>query len=358
MPKVLHVIARINRGGTARYLENLVPGLQELGWEVLIVTGSVQHGESEDPIVARLPVRKIKYLGRKIAPIQDFLARKQIKKTIREFQPDIIQTHTFKAGLLARTIKLNIPLIHTYHGHLLFDPEFAGIKLKIIILSERFLSKRANSLLATGVHVINDLVSMKIGENDKFISIEPSIRKIPLLHRSMALNLLGLDTSLPIVVWLGRLTSVKNPEILREIALETPDFFFAIFGDGELRKELSQNSPPNLKFFGWIDPSTSWSIADVALITSKNEGLSNTLIEATRFGLPIVATDIQGNREILDRYESVVLVSHSVKEFSDGIRKALSLGKTVPRSETTQREFSASINSLYRELGKFTKSAS
>ena len=348
MPKVLHVIARINRGGTARYLENLVPGLQELGWEVLIVTGSVQHGELEDSIVSQLPVRKIKYLGRKIATIQDLLARKQFQKTIREFQPDIIQTHTFKAGLLTRTIKLGIPLIHTYHGHLLFDPEFTGIKLKMIILSEKFLSKRANYFLTTGTHVITDLVDMNIDKRERFTSIEPSLSAIPILEKKNALKGLGLETALPIVVWLGRVTAVKNPEILINIALANPQFFFAIFGDGELKNKLSEKSPRNLKFFGWHDSSIPWSIADVALITSRNEGLSNTLMEAAKFGLPIVATDIKGNREVLSQYDAKVLVHDSVQAFSEGLMRASTLGKTAPRTEQSKIEFSRKIDALYK----------
>jgi aspartate/glutamate racemase len=87
MPKVLHVIARINRGGTARYLENLIPGLEELGWEVLVVAGNVQHGEIEDPIVKTLPIKKIRHLGRKISPIKDCLARNAIKKPLINLNP-------------------------------------------------------------------------------------------------------------------------------------------------------------------------------------------------------------------------------------------------------------------------------
>lgn len=347
MPKVLHVIARINRGGTARYLENLVPGLQELGWEVLIVTGSVQHGEIEDPIVAQLPVKKIKYLGRKIAPIQDLLARKQIKKTIREFQPDIIQTHTFKAGLLTRTIKLGIPLIHTYHGHLLFDPEFTGWKLKFITLSERILEKRAQHFITTGNHVIEELLKNRIGESEKFTSILPSNSDVKLMPKEVAFKELNLTTQLPVVVWLGRLIEVKNPVLLVEIARISPNFFFAVFGDGPLRGDLVSNAPNNISFFGWVNRNIAWSIADIALSTSLNEGLSMTIIEAIEIGIPIAASKTQGNVELLEHYPRASLHESDALEISSSLQTLLSKTTISISTKNFNDAFALQVASIY-----------
>jgi glycosyltransferase involved in cell wall biosynthesis len=348
MPKVLHVIARINRGGTARYLENLVPGLEELGWQVLVATGNVQHGEEEDEIVSRLPVKKIRYLGRKIAPIQDLLARRHIKKTIREFQPDIIHSHTFKAGLLTRTIKTDIPRIHTYHGHLLFDSEFTGLKLRLIILSERLLSHLTKRFITTGEHVAEDLLENGIGSADKYISVMPSIKKIELIDSKMARNTLGIETQLPIVVWLGRLVSVKAPETIIEIAKLTPEFYFAVFGDGELMTKLSDSTLNNLKFLGWQDSALAWSIADLALITSKNEGISNTLLEAMSINIPIVASDIMANVKILGAYPNKSFVIESPIQYSEAL-KTLHENRSSFIYSTVTSHFSHHIDAIYRE---------
>jgi hypothetical protein len=69
-------------------------------------------------------------MGRSISPIKDHLARKQLEKIIAEVKPDLIHTHTFKAGYVIRMKKQPIPVIHTFHGHLLDDPEFSGFKSK------------------------------------------------------------------------------------------------------------------------------------------------------------------------------------------------------------------------------------
>ena len=121
--RVLHVIARMNVGGTARYLGNLLPTLKIKGVEVLLAVGHVQQNEVEDSILEELPFRRIESMGRAISPFHDLKSLLQLKKLIREFQPDIIHSHTFKAGLLSRILFPRIPKIHTFHGHLLADPE-------------------------------------------------------------------------------------------------------------------------------------------------------------------------------------------------------------------------------------------
>jgi glycosyltransferase involved in cell wall biosynthesis len=348
MPKVLHVIARINRGGTARYLENLVPGLQELGWEVLIVTGSVQHGELEDPVVAQLPVKKVKYLGRKIAPIQDLLARKQIKKTIREFQPDIIQTHTFKAGLLARTIKLDIPLIHTYHGHLLNDPEFSGMKLKAIIWLERFLANRAVGLLTTGNHVIGDLKRVRIGVAGKYTSILPNPVSLHLSSREHARAELGIDTKGPVLMWMGRLVEIKNPKLLLEIAELFPDSFFAVFGEGPLLDNLKLKAPKNVHFLGWIDANLAFSAADQLLVTSFSEGLSNVVMEAISINFPTILTDISGNIELVGQNPNVKIVKHSAQAFASAIASSNDFKNKLPSIALAKVvDFPIAVSDLY-----------
>ena len=131
--RVLHVIARLNVGGTSRYITQLIHELPTHGIETFIATGFVQGAEIEDPSAHSIDLIRIKSMGRSFNPIKDHLARRQLDKTIAQIKPDIIHTHTFKAGYLIRMRKQQIPVVHTFHGHLLDDPEFSGLKSKIII---------------------------------------------------------------------------------------------------------------------------------------------------------------------------------------------------------------------------------
>jgi glycosyltransferase involved in cell wall biosynthesis len=131
--RVLHVIARLNVGGTARYITQLATELPKHGIETFVATGFVQGAEVEDPSAQSIDLIRIPSMGRSINPIKDHLARKQLDKIIDEVKPDIIHTHTFKAGYVIRMKKQSIPVIHTFHGHLLDDPEFSGFKSKVIV---------------------------------------------------------------------------------------------------------------------------------------------------------------------------------------------------------------------------------
>jgi len=135
--RVLHVIARLNVGGTSRYIVELSKTLPKHGIESFIATGYVQGSENEETVESGIKLYRIRFLGRSINLIKDYLAYRQLQLLIRDLEPDIIHSHTFKAGLLTRLSKQSIPVVHTFHGHLLDDPEFLGFKSKVIIILER-----------------------------------------------------------------------------------------------------------------------------------------------------------------------------------------------------------------------------
>ena len=320
-PKVLHIIARLNVGGTARYLDNLVPGLQEGGYEVLVATGHVQGSEIEDEAVTRLPIHRIPTLGRKISVIDDFKARRAIKKLILDYKPDIIQSHTFKAGLLTRTFKCGIPKIHTFHGHLFNDPEFQGKKKYPVMLIERMLASHANQLITVGDQVKHDLLSYKIGKPDQFISVVPGVRQIDFQDRKHSLIEFGLENETrPIVVWMARITAVKGPEHVVELAKALPNVRFLMVGGGDLFKVTRQKAPDNLQFLRWQSPEKIWPLADIAISTSKNEGIPIAIIESQMAGIPTIAINVGAISQIVIDRETGILVMDKNEELISGIR--------------------------------------
>ena len=212
MPKVLIVIARLNVGGTAQYIGELTRGLKAHGYDVLVATGFVQGAEVEDDVAATLPLHRIDNLGRKISPSNDWKARKELQELIDGYQPDLIYSHTFKAGLLARTIKTSIPRIHAFHGHLLYEPELTGWKVRLVVAIERLLASKAKALVTVGENVAAELVAEKVGKAANYVSIAPGVRPLELAERSSARRELGIeDETRPIVVWMARVTAVKAP---------------------------------------------------------------------------------------------------------------------------------------------------
>ena len=110
----------MNVGGTARYVGELVERIPDNK----LATGYVQGSEIEDPCVQKLNVLRVRHMGRKISPLNDFRAWLELRKIVKEIKPAIVHTHTFKAGLIGRLIGGKHKRVHTFHGHLFDDQSF------------------------------------------------------------------------------------------------------------------------------------------------------------------------------------------------------------------------------------------
>ena len=287
--RVLHVIARLNVGGTARYITRLAEELPKHKIETFIATGFVQGSEQEDTSAKNLKVIRIPSLGRQINPIKDHFAFKQLLEIVKEVQPDILHTHTFKAGYIGRinTKEINkvagkrVKFVHTFHGHLFDDPEFGRLKRYAIAVIERFLAKRTDRLVTVGQSVMKDLDYRGIKGKTKSVSIPPCVKPLKLISKEKAFKKFKvIDKKRIKVLWLARVTGVKNPKRVIEIAKLLPQIDFFMAGGGDLLETMQQNAPKNLKILGWQKANELLPIADLFLSTSENEGMSIAIIEA------------------------------------------------------------------------------
>ena len=109
-----------------------------------------------------------------------------------------------------------------------------------------------------------------------------------------ALGLAEIHDGKSVVGWLGRLTRVKRPDRLLEIARLMPDVLFLVGGDGPDRAALELSAPPNVRILGWTSPDLFWPACDVGLLTSDNEAIPYSLVEAQLAGVPVVASRVGG----------------------------------------------------------------
>jgi glycosyltransferase involved in cell wall biosynthesis len=308
--RVLHVIARLNVGGTARYITQLASELPKHGIETFVATGFVQGDEVEDPSATLIDVIRIPALGRSINPIKDHLARRQLEKIIAQVKPDIIHTHTFKAGYIARMKKLAVPVVHTFHGHLLDDPEFSGFKSKVIVEVERKLAKNSTKLVTVGRRVADELLEQRIGHRAQYVNIPPGVIALNVTPRAQALANLNLeDTGKPIVGWIARVTGVKNPMRALEVADAMPDTQFVMAGGGDLLDQVKAAAPSNVSVTGWAEAADLFGASDVIISTSENEGMPVALIEAQLAGKPVVATDVGSVSEVILNHETGIVTN-------------------------------------------------
>ena len=307
-PRVLHVIARFNVGGTARYLDNLLPGLAE-HFETLLAVGHVQGHEIEDSRLEKIDFVRIEHLGRRISPIQDFRAYLELRRSVKQFKPQIIHSHTFKAGVLARLMFFRIPKVHTFHGHLMSDPEFSRRALQVIINIERRLAKVTKKLITVGEQVSKDLLQVGVGKSHKYVSIASEGQSLNFIPRNEARAALNIHMETPVVLWMARMAPVKNPSLALEVARLLPAVTFLMGGGGELFDQIKVQAPPNVQLLSWVDAANVIPAADIFLSTSLNEGVPYSLLEVLSAGVPVVAVESGAIAEIIKNGENGILTS-------------------------------------------------
>jgi glycosyltransferase involved in cell wall biosynthesis len=218
---------------------------------------------------------------------------------IKEVKPDILHTHTFKAGYIGRikTREINkaagkrVKFVHTFHGHLFDDPEFSGFKSLIITSFERRFAMRTDAIVTVGAQVGKELLEREIGQPEQFTNIPPGVEplKIPKAKPRKKIT----------IGWIARVTGVKNPMRALEIAKLFPDTQFLIAGGGDMLEQVKAQAPRNTKVLGWTDAAKLFAESDVILSTSENEGMPVALIEAQLASKPVVATNVGGVAEVV-----------------------------------------------------------
>jgi glycosyltransferase involved in cell wall biosynthesis len=360
--RVLHVIARLNVGGTARYITRLAEELPKLKVETFVATGFVQGSEQEDPSAKNLKVIRIPSLGRQFNPIKDHFAFRQLLKAVTEVKPDIVHTHTFKAGYIGRikTKEINkaagkqVKFVHTFHGHLFDDPEFSGIKSSIITFLERRFAKRTDAIVTVGAQVGKELLERNIGQSKQFTNIPPGVE---------ALKLPKTKPHAKITIgWIARVTGVKNPLRALEVAKLFPEEQFLIAGGGDLLNQVKAQAPKNTKVLGWTDSAKLFAASDIILSTSENEGMPIALIEAQLAAKPVVATNVGGVAEVVLNNKTGFVTKKNTQELAKALEKLINSktlrtaqGKAAKSHATKAFSVEKMIKahvSLYKKLSK------
>jgi len=331
--RVMHVIARMNVGGPAVLVADLIRSVDSRKFEQLLVTGYCDENESDylDEVATDIKAVRIVGLGRSVSVIKDLLAFTGLIREIKNFNPDVIHTHTAKAGVLGRIAgliaKRSAKRVHTYHGHLL-QGYFGAGKTRVVVVIERFLGCFSHGLISIGTSVMKDLLKVGIGSESKFHVIFPGLQELDVMPRAQARTELGLDPEKLYLVFVGRLTQIKRPDRLVEIAAELkkdyPNVHLLVVGAGELfdsTKSVSESQNLPTTFYGWRnDIARILCASDIAVLCSDNEGIPLTLIQAAQAGLPIVSTDVGSVGDIVKRGINGNLVGCSSKELADALR--------------------------------------
>jgi glycosyltransferase involved in cell wall biosynthesis len=312
----------MNAGGPAHHVSLLGGGLDKRGYYTLLITGRVARGEASllDLAEARgARFRVLESLRPELNPLHDVRALIDLVRIVREFQPQIVHTHTAKAGFVGRLAALaqrpRPVIVHTYHGHVL-EGYFGQLRTRVYRALERGLARVTDRLIGVSGATVDDLVQLRIAPRSRFQVIPLGLELEPFLtlgdeehERRRFRDEIGAAPNDVLLVYVGRLVRIKRLDVLLKAVAEARGrgvaVRLAVVGDGEMRADLERLGSSlglgrAVNFTGYRrDLSAIVASADIGVISSDNEGTPVSLIEMAAGARPLVATRVGGVPEVV-----------------------------------------------------------
>ncbi len=323
--RVAHIITRMIVGGAQ---ENTLFNCRDLielhGDDVLLITGPalgpegdlLQQGEAGEAKQIAVPVRVIPALRRAIDPWRDQASYFAIRRVLAEFQPDVVHTHSAKAGILGRLAawSLDVPaIVHTVHGAP-FYPYQPWLTRTVYRACEKYAAARCHAIISVADAMTEQLVAAGVAPREKFTTISSGMDVDLFLraneHRARMRQELGFGDRDIVIGKIARLFELKGHDDViaaaTKVIAANPRVKFLFIGDGVLRTQLeSQIAAAKLQrhfvFAGLVPPSTIPQYVgalDVLVHASLREGLARALPQALIAGKPVVSYDVDGAREV------------------------------------------------------------
>jgi glycosyltransferase involved in cell wall biosynthesis len=350
--RVMRVIARMNVGGPAVQVVGLMRGIDARDFEQRLYTGFCAADEADylNAVAVDINATRIEGFGRRVSLQGDIKSFLFLVKEIRSFKPDILHTHTAKAGFLGRIasiVSLHPSIrVHTFHGHLL-NGYFGRFKRTLVVFAEKILGLLTDQLLAVGERVRQDLLQAGIGTKEKFGLMPPGLILGLLPGQKESQESFGLSVGKIQCAFIGRVTQIKRPDRFLDVVSESKkrglqiEFFIA--GDGELlaeiRDRITSESLP-VKVLGWqTNIEKVLAAADCVLLTSDNEGTPLSLIQAGMAARPVVTTNVGSIPEVVMNGVTGIVTNVDVLEMADALEKLAGSGELRSRMGSAAQEF-------------------
>lgn len=337
--KNIHIITRLDEGGSAGVTIDLVEGLKKKELDVELIYGftSAFHPTFKEFVEnSGIQTHYIPELVREISPLKDFVATYKIFKILRTQKAKILHTHTSKAGIVGRLAGFlaRIPVrIHSPHGHIFYG-YFDRFTTKVFIWIERFFAKTSHKILNLTDEGRKDHIKEKIDKPEKFQTVYCGIflDNFKNCTETQVREEFGVSENDILIGFVGRLTEIKGCDIflkgVQKVSQKILNAKFLVAGDGELKEEIHKLAS-DLKISDKViftgmrnDIPEIFRALDIFVLSSRNEGLGRVLVEAMVSEVPIVASKVGGVPEVVEYGKSGLLFnSENFNELSENILK-------------------------------------
>jgi glycosyltransferase involved in cell wall biosynthesis len=334
--KVVHVITRFDKGGSAENTFLTVCGLDKNRYDVVLVMGASPQWNAADPEAAAIQANMtaarehqvkltvLRHLVRDLNPSSDLIAFFSLLNILWREKPHIVHTHTSKAGILGRWAAwfCRVPVIvHTPHGHI-FWGYFSYWQTRLFILLERWTARITAAIVTLTPQEKGDHLHFGIAPERIFTVIHSGVDlgmfPADRFAAQEARDALGIPPGTTVICTVGRLTPVKGQETLiravSDLIRQGEKIFLLLLGDGELRRDLEALAlqlgvSESVRFLGWRhDVARIMAACDIFCLPSLNEGMGKVLVEAMAMQKPIVASDVGGIPDLVVQGENGILV--------------------------------------------------
>jgi glycosyltransferase involved in cell wall biosynthesis len=336
MPKIMHIITRLDMGGSA---QNTLLTCRELGgrYETLLVHGFARESKMTATEAQAVAAQKlaaelrgvklipVSSLVRHINPLKDLVALCTLLGHVRRQRPDIVHTHTSKAGILGRLAArlAGVPrVVHTSHGHVFYG-HFGRFASAFFLSLERWFGRFTAKTVALTPTERQDYIDLGVGRAEDIVTIHSGVDVEKFASGAVSSTAkkvsLGLDPTRRLVGFAGWLLPIKGPmHLLNAMASvweEHPDATLVFVGMGLMAAELREQAERlgaegRVKFLGWRDDLHEiMPLFDVFVLPSLNEGMGRVLVEAMAAGRPIVASGVGGISDLVRHGETGLLVA-------------------------------------------------
>lgn len=379
---VAHVITRMIIGGAQQNtLFTCEDQHRDFGDEVTLITGPAIGPEGSLMDRARevgFRIIEIPELRRSIYPLMDWVSYRRLIETFRELRPDIVHTHSSKAGIIGRyaAAKAGLPAVHTIHGAS-FHRGQSALAFNVYHRLERWAARRTDAFFSVCDSLTDQYVEAGIAPRDRFTTVYSGMDVDPFLNPSRSRDevreQLGLQPDQIAVAKVARLFHLKGHKFLIEAARTVidrcPNVRFVLIGDGILREQFEQRISElglseHFILTGLVPPEQIPELVNAAEIvahTSEWEGLARVLPQALISGKPVVSYDVDGAREVvipgetgyLLPVEEIAGVADAICELAESPELRIRLGENGRARFTDvfrHQTMTAQIRDVYQQV--------